>query len=44
MLLGNALTDDAVLHLAAALLDEPRSRPSTPDQSSTTSTATVSRP
>ncbi|WP_435083410.1 allophanate hydrolase [Gordonia hongkongensis] len=44
MLLGNALTDDAVLHLAAALLDEPRSRPSTHDRSSTTSTATVSRP
>ncbi|AFR49772.1 allophanate hydrolase [Gordonia sp. KTR9] len=27
MLLGNALTDDAVLLLAAALLDEPRARP-----------------
>jgi hypothetical protein len=26
MLLGAALTDDTVLHLAAALLDEPRDR------------------
>ena len=44
MLLGNALTDDAVLHLSAALLDEPRSRPATPDRSSRTSTVTVSHP
>ncbi|MEE4023291.1 allophanate hydrolase [Gordonia sp. PKS22-38] len=35
MLLGNALSDDTVLHLAAALLDEPRTSAAAPDAHST---------
>ncbi|MDL9944288.1 allophanate hydrolase [Gordonia sp. ABSL11-1] len=40
MLLGNALTDDTVLHLAAALLDEPRNTPA-PSRNPDTERATT---